>query len=127
MRSQLRLAFGRGDIIAIALVALLAIGTAACFAPWKNAEADGVAQIYQDGQLLRELPLDADTSFEIRGDYLNTISVSDGRAFFEDSDCPGRDCVHSGAISSPGRSIACLPNLVEIRISGQGEVDFTVG
>lgn len=127
MRKQMRFAFGRGDIIAIALVALLAVGTAACFAPWKNAEADGIVQVYQDGQLLRELPLDADTSFEIRGDYLNTISVSDGCAFFADSDCPGRDCVHSGAVSSPGRSIACLPNRVEIRISGQGEVDFVVG
>ena len=127
MRKQVRLAFGRGDIFAIALVALLAVFISACFAPWKNAEAVGVAQVYQDGTLLRELPLDTDTSVEIGGDYLNIISVSDGRAYFADSDCPGRDCVHSGAISAPGRSIACLPNRVEIRISGQGEVDFVVG
>lgn len=127
MRKQMRLAFGRGDIFAIALVALLAIGVAACFMPRENASASFVVQVYQDGVLLRELPLDADTSFEICGEYFNAISISDGRAFFSESDCPGRDCVHSGAISSPGRSLACLPNRVELRISGQGEVDFVVG
>ena len=126
MKKGLRLAFCRGDVLAIALVALLAIGVAAGFAPWKTAEADCIVQVYRDGALVREIPLDADTSFEIRGDYLNAISVAEGRAFFADSDCPGKDCVHSGAISGPGRSIACLPNRVEIRVSGRADVDFVV-
>ncbi|MBQ8917117.1 MAG: NusG domain II-containing protein, partial [Oscillospiraceae bacterium] len=49
------------------------------------------------------------------------------RACIAQSTCPGEDCVHSGWISSPGRSVVCLPNRVEIRITGSSEVDFVVG
>ena len=126
MKNALRLAFRRGDLLAIALVVLLAAGVAAAFALPAGGQQDTVVQIWQDGRLVRELSPDADTSFEIRGDYLNTISLRDGRVCFSDSDCPGRDCVHSGWISAAGRSLVCLPNRVEIRIAGASDVDFVV-
>jgi len=44
-----------------------------------------------------------------------------------ESTCPGNDCVHSGKIHSAGRSIVCLPNRVEIRITGESDVDYVVG
>ena len=56
-----------------------------------------------------------------------TVVIRDGRAAILESDCPGGDCIHSGWISQPGRSIVCLPNRVELRIAGQGDVDFVVG
>ena len=112
--------------VLVALVVVLAIGVAACFVPQKTAARDSVVQIFQDGRLIQELPLNADASVEIRGDYLNTVAVKDGRAGFSDSDCPGQDCVHSGWISGAGRSVICLPNRVEIRITGASDVDFVV-
>ena len=78
--------------------------------------------------LLRNVPyrLNTDAEFEVSGEYVNRIVVRDGRVCIEDSDCPGSDCVHSGWIDKGGRSIVCLPNRVEIRISGESDVDFVV-
>lgn len=127
MKNSLRLNFGRGDILAIALVALLALSVALCFMPGKTGDEDAVIQIFQDGRLIREIPLDEDTSLEIGGDYSNIITVQNQRVSFSDSDCPGQDCMHSGWISDAGRSIVCLPNRVEVRISGSSDIDFVVG
>ena len=126
MKNSLRLSFRKGDMLAIVLVVLLAVSVAACFLPQKQTAEDSVVQIFQDGNLLRELLLTEDVSIEIRGNYLNTVSVQNGCAGFSDSDCPGRVCVHSGWISAAGRSIVCLPNRVEIRIVGASDVDFVV-
>ena len=65
-------------------------------------------------------------SGEIGGAYINRVEVRDGRIAIVDSDCPGEDCVHSGWISRPGRSIVCLPNRLEIRVTGTSDVDFVV-
>ena len=86
------------------------------------------AQIYRGGQLLMTVSLDKPQQFPVEGDYCNVITVEDGKISITDSDCPGQDCVHSGAIHSPGRSLVCLPNALEIRVvSGQSDVDFVVG
>ena len=67
-------------------------------------------------------------SFEVTGKYTNLIIVENGSIAITASDCPGEDCVHSGAITAPGRSIVCLPNGVEVRVVGQSaDVDFVVG
>ncbi|MDO4740099.1 MAG: NusG domain II-containing protein [Eubacteriales bacterium] len=127
MQREMRLRFGRGDWLAVALVVLLALGTAAAYLPRSSSEGEAVLQVFQDGALLRELPLSQEITFEIEGEYRNTIRIEDGRASVVFSDCPGGDCMHSGAISQPGRSIACLPNRVELRVTGvTGDVDFVV-
>ena len=127
MKSGLRLSFCRGDVLAILLVAVLALGVFSAFALGLAPAQDAVLQIYQDGRLLRELPLDADAEFELSGEYTNTVSLRDGRAAITASDCPGQDCMHSGWIDSAGRSIVCLPNAVEIRIvADEADVDFVV-
>ena len=126
MNKDLRLSFRRGDLWAIALVVFIALGTAFAILPEQAEDENCVAQIYHDGTLIRELPLDVDTSFIIEEDYLNTVLVEGGRIRICESNCPGGDCVHSGAIASPGRSIVCLPNRVEIRVTGASDVDFVV-
>lgn len=126
MKSRPKLSFCRGDWIAILLVAALAVGTAAAFVPHTDSQQAHVVQIYQDGRLLNELPLDKDAALQVGGDYSNTVTISGGRAAITESDCPGADCVHSGWIGGAGRSIVCLPNRVEVRITGASDVDFTV-
>ena len=121
------LRFCKGDLLAIAAVVLLAVIVALCFLP-KSDTGTVAAEIYQNGELVKTLFLDEETTFEIRGKYTNLIQVSNGEIFFSASDCPGEDCVHSGAIHSSGRSLVCLPNEVEIRITTQNsDVDFVVG
>lgn len=119
--------FRKGDFLAIALVVVLAIVVAVCYLP-KDSSDPVTARIYQNGELIKTLSLEEDTTLQIPGKYTNTITVQDGKIAITDSDCPGGDCVHSGAIHTSGRSIVCLPNGVEIRVeNANADVDFVVG
>ena len=127
MTKQTYLRFRKGDALAIALVVVLAVFVAVCFIP-KNSSDPVQAEIYQDGELVTILPLGEDTTLQISGKYTNMITVADGKIAITASDCPGEDCVHSGAIHTSGRSIVCLPNAVEVRVTAQtSAVDFVVG
>lgn len=127
MIKQEHLRFRKGDLLAIALVVILAVSVAVCFLP-KNTSAPVQAEIYQDGNLLKTVSLEEETSFVVTGKYTNIITVEDGRIAITASDCPGEDCVHSGGIHTTGRSIVCLPNGVEVRVvNAASDVDFVVG
>lgn len=125
MASSMRLSFQKGDWIAIALVIVLTGVSAIGFWP-KKQEQNALIQIYQNNILVRECSLEAEEVIRIDGTYHNIIEVRDGKVAITESDCPGEDCVHSGWIDSMGRSIVCLPNRVEIRITGEAEIDFVV-
>ena len=125
MAASMRLSFQKGDWIAIALVIVLIGVSTVGFWP-KKQEQNAMIQIYQNNELIRECSLDAEETISVEGTYHNTIQIQDGKVAITESDCPGEDCVHSGWINSMGRSIVCLPNRVEIRITGEAEVDFVV-
>jgi len=126
MRKNLRLTFIKGDILAILLVAVLAVAVMAAYVPGGD-KAGNTVEIWQDGQKVRELPLGTDAQIDVSGEYLNVVTIAGGRVAITESDCPGTDCVHSGWISASGRSVVCLPNRVEVRITGASDVDFAVG
>ena len=128
MKKNLKLTFQKGDILAIGLTLLLALFVGAAFLPEENS-GNATVQIWQDGEMIRQLPLEEDNRLEIAGQYRSLVVIENGRVWMEESDCPGEDCVHSGSVGSVGRSIICLPNRVEIRIVGEDadEVDFVVG
>lgn len=121
-----RFTFKKGDFAAIGAVLLAAFLLAAGL--WLRAgRADRVMlQVYRNGTLIKEISLEQDTTFTIEGEYQNVITVQDGRVAITAADCPGNDCVHSGSISSAGQVLVCLPNRVELRLTGAAEVDITV-
>ena len=122
----MRLQFQKGDGVAIAAVIFLAIAVALLFLPRSTEGA--VVEIYQNGALVKTIPLASREEWIIAEPYTNVIRVEGGEVSIVSSDCPGQDCVHSGAISSTGRSLVCLPNGVEVRIVGKADdVDFVVG
>ena len=119
--------FRKGDLIPIAAVLLSAALVFLLFLP-RRAEGEAYARVSQNGKLLFTVPLNENREFPVTGDYRNTVSVKDGKIAITQSDCPGEDCVHIGWIHSPGRSIVCLPNALEIRVvSETADVDFVVG
>ena len=121
------LRFRKGDFFAIAIVIALAVFVALLFLP-RGSTGSVMAQVYQNGELVKTLSLEEDTTFEITGKYSNTITVRGGEIAITASNCPGADCVHSGPIQTCGRSIVCLPNGVEIRVeNARSDVDFVVG
>ena len=123
----MRLRFQKGDYLAVAVTLLLAAVVFLAFLPRETGDIP-MAEIYLDGKLVRRVSLDTSAEFSVTGDYMNTVTVRDGKIAVTESDCPGGDCVHSGWIGTSGRSIVCLPNRMEIRIvSAPGDVDFVVG
>ena len=123
----MRLRFQKGDLLAVAAVLLLAAAVFALFLPSRNGDA-AVVEIYRNGQRSHAFPLNADRQVTITGDYTNVVTISGGKVAITESSCPGGDCISCGWVSSAGRSIVCLPNGVEIRITGgDSEVDFVVG
>ena len=113
--------------MAIGIVAIIAAAVILCFLPLSRKPA-AKAQIYMNGELIKTVSLSDDQEFSLDGAYSNLITVKDGSITFSDSDCPGRDCVHSGSIRSEGRSLVCLPNRVEIRVvADESDVDFVAG
>lgn len=119
--------FRRGDFVAVAFVFLCALALSAGL--WMHrGQSDAVmAQIYQDGKLIEEIPLTGNRTLTVTGSYTNVITVADGKIAVTSTDCPGEDCRHTGWIHVAGGSIVCLPNRVEIRLVGDGGVDAVVG
>ncbi len=83
------------------------------------------AVLYQDGKVLRRIPLTAgseDTfTIESSGGGSNTIQVSDGKIGIIDADCPDQLCVKMGMISSTAYPISCLPHRLVIQIEDDTE------
>lgn len=125
MKKNLRLSFQKGDIFAVLIVVCLIVLSGVLFLPRGETE-NGNVEIYKAGERIYVFPLTEDRTFSVDGEYRNVISIEDGRVAIVESDCPGTDCVHTGWISSAGRSIVCLPNRVEVRITSFDEVDFVV-
>ncbi|MBQ9989604.1 MAG: NusG domain II-containing protein [Lachnospiraceae bacterium] len=123
---KMNLKFGKGDVIAIGIVLALTFLTAAGFHSGVQKQEANTLFIYQDGKLIKEMPLAQDAEFTVEGEYYNRIEIRNQEAGITQSSCPGTDCVHSGWIHEAGRSIVCLPNRVELRVGGESEVDVIV-
>lgn len=123
--SQFR--FRKGDLLAVGFVLAAAILLTVFFWLHYSKTKATVAQIYLNGELVHEMPLDADAEYTVSGAYHNTVAVKNGKISVTFTDCPGGDCHKIGWIDSAGRSIVCLPNRMEIVIAGEAPVDAVVG
>lgn len=126
MKRKFCLTFGKGDAVTAICIVLLAIFIGVLFRLEIGKEQGNTVVIYQDGEKIQELSLKENNEIVLSNNYTNRVEIKEGKVSITKSDCPGEDCVHSGWISEPGRSIVCLPNRVEIRIEGNAEVDFIV-
>lgn len=117
--------FKKGDFLAVSIVLSLIVLCGILFVPRPENQSYH-AEIYLDGEKIHVLYLDKDSTYTVSGEYTNVISVQNGKVSIIESSCPGGDCMRTGAISSAGRSIVCLPNRLEIRLTGYDDVDFVV-
>ena len=124
--------FNRRDALVALAVALLAAATALLFYLPRAQSGQLTAVITQHGQTVRTVPLTSlDKELVIPlddGNYHLTVHVDGTGVYVADSDCPGQDCVHTGAISRAGQSIVCLPAQVVISLVGAAsDVDAVLG
>ncbi|MCR4822070.1 MAG: NusG domain II-containing protein [Treponema sp.] len=62
-------------------------------------------------------PLDKDRILEVQGALgISTIIIKEGRAYFQESPCHNKVCVHMGSVSEENDWAACLPNDIFIRV-----------
>lgn len=130
MNDNLRLKPGVGDLLAALLVIALAVGLTVTLALRARGVEHTHAEIYQNGSLIQNVSLETDQTFDLSGDYVNTVTVENGKIAIVSSTCPGSDCVHSGWAHRAGQAIICLPNRVEIRLigtAGSGDIDAVAG
>ena len=70
-----------------------------------------------DGEKYASLPLGEDAELLIESEgRTNLLIISGGKASVVEADCPNQVCVETGAISSEGQLIVCLPHKVVIEI-----------
>ena len=132
--------FNRRDALVALTVALLAAVTALLFYLPRTQSDQLTLVITVGGQEQSRTPVtqlpDGPVRIEGRGGYTLTLSPSYSDLPFSpewsvrvsDSDCPGQDCVHTGAISRAGQSIVCLPAQVVISLVGAAsDVDAVLG
>ena len=117
----------KADYLAFAAVILAAALVFAAFLP-RHKTGNAYAQVRLEGKVIARLPLDKPGELKVEGRYENTVTVDAGKVAVTASNCPGQDCIHCGWAESPGKTIVCLPNALEIRIVGMdSDVDFVVG
>ena len=132
--------FNRRDALVALAVALLAAVTALLFYLPRTQSDQLTLVITVGGQEQSRTPVtqlpDGPVRIEGRGGYTLTLSPSYSDLPFSpewsvrvaDSDCPGQDCVHTGAITRAGQSIVCLPAQVVISLVGAAsDVDAVLG
>jgi len=120
----MQLRFTKWDGLVMAGILLLAVFLFVLFLPKGGGGA--YAEIYQDGKLVKTVLLAQEQVFTVEGKYTNTVTVRDGKIAVTASDCPGEDCVSCGWLDGSGRSIVCLPNGLEIRVTADSGVDLVV-
>ena len=98
----------RADILLIVGIMILAI--AGLFV-WKKLQKPGAyVDIMIDGDSVKTLQLDQDTSYEVKQQTgVNTVVV-------QDADCPDKICEKHRAISQTGETIICLPHKLVVEI-----------
>ena len=102
-------------LICLSLLPLIAFG---------KPQAAVYAEIRQDGKILETIELTGHTgNREIpvtckhdSRECHNLIRIENEKIAIIEADCPDRICVHTGAISQPGETIACLPHKLIIEI-----------
>jgi len=106
-------------ITLISLIFLCSVGYLLFFS--HGSDQGYVAEIYQNGVLIKTIPLDQVTEeqrFTISGENgaENVITVRPGSIAVTAASCPDKICVHQGFRSNSLLPITCLPNHLVIRL-----------
>lgn len=122
----------RWDIL---LVAIILVVAGICYIYYnQNAQTGTRAVITVDGDVVKELPLDTDTTYTVQTQAgYNIVTIQDGYADVTDADCRDSVCVESKHISKTGETIVCLPHKMVVSIEGDTtqqdiqDIDAVVG
>ena len=115
----------KGDLIlaAIFLASAVLIGcssalrSAAGSAAADSGETELAVKIEVDGEEYMTVSLDEDQVITVTTDYgTNVITIGSGAVCVSEADCGNQVCVNTGAVSTVGRMIVCLPHRLSVEI-----------
>lgn len=99
----------RGDLVVMLGLAILL--PLLYWQLWQDASPGARVQVLVDGKAYAEVSLQEDLRLTVPGRVgVSVIRVEHGRARFAASPCAGKQCIHSGWITSGGEMVACVPN-----------------
>lgn len=92
-----------------------------CLYPVQSEASCLVADIYQNGELLKSIPLSTVTESQTLvitndGNAVNEIEIHPGSIGIVSANCPDKLCIQQGFISDSRLPITCLPNRLVIQI-----------
>ncbi|MBN2426987.1 MAG: NusG domain II-containing protein [Deltaproteobacteria bacterium] len=106
----------------IVLSLLAGVGFSFFFAGQKK--EGNLVIVEQHGKVIFSAPLDRDREEVFTGPVGETLMVIlDHEVYIGRSDCPRKICMAMGHIHRNGEVIACVPNQILIRISGEEKGD----
>ncbi|MCI8403327.1 MAG: NusG domain II-containing protein [Clostridia bacterium] len=113
----------KSSFLIITLILLTVFSAVAIFIRAFYMNESKTAQIYQNGELIREIELDTVDSpieFDITDSdgHINTVRAEKGKIRMLGADCPDKLCVNRGWIKNSVVPVVCLPNKVTIEIVG---------
>ena len=110
-------------LVALVVLALAAVLAVKPFLAARAPQGDALTVVVSaDGRELDRIPLaQFGTHTYTSGGYVLTVTAADGVVSVAQSDCPGQDCVHSGAVSRAGQSIVCLPAHIVVELDGAAD------
>ena len=120
----------KGDIFLLVLF-LASVLLIVCVPLLRSADSQAVAaetgptvEICIDGEIYAAYPLSEDRTVTVSTEYgTNVIVIEGGAVCVTESDCSNQVCVYTGAISSAGRMIVCLPHLLSVEIVSDTEME----
>lgn len=76
--------------------------------------------IYEDERVAFVGPLDQDRHLDLHGPLgITRVEIAEGRVRVTSSPCPRKICIAMGDVHRSGDLLACVPNLVVVRIEGE--------
>ena len=100
---------------ALVVLVVLALAAALAVRPFLAARAP------QSGALTVVVSADGQELDHANNGYTLTVTAVGGAVSVTESNCPGQDCVHSGAVSRAGQSIVCLPARIVVELAGAAD------
>ena len=114
------------------IYAILLAAAAVMFILWSTQDSQALtARIYVEGELYNAVSLHIPAEISVSTSLgHNIIRLEEGSVRMISADCRSQDCIRMGAITRPGRLIACLPNRVIVQLegdAGEGDIDAIAG
>jgi hypothetical protein len=110
-----------GDAVVLGLVVFAALVLLVVL-PGRVMSGGTLVEIRSADGLVGRFALNGDRTVEVPGPFgITVVQITGGRARIVSSPCPKGICRHMTDIGSEGGMVACVPNQVVVRVSGERE------